>query len=414
MRNLGRLAIVIFLGASCVAQMQVQSTFFGMHVNKITTFPLHAPVGSIRLWDTHTGWAHMCPTGPNCNWKHLDDWLAAAKRNGISDVVYTPGKTPRWISSKPEADCECFPPRDLTPDGGGSDNAWKGFIKDLVEHNQRLDSSHSKIKYWGIWNEPSAGNFWKGTIPQLVRMAKDEYSIIKAADPNALMLSPELDAWGRLHDDWFDNYISAGGGPYVDVVAFHAYATARDQEHPVAEDVLKSVAHVKEKVARHRELAGKPLWNSEGSWGKTDEANWRDWEQAQAFVVRFYVLQASVGVERAYWYMYDPNNTRGCCGAMVSTDRSELPTAAAFREMHKWLLGRTVSCSSQGHVWTCNLEQPGYKGKIVWNDEFEKTTSYDAAGFGNYRDVSGASTPLDQKSHTVTIGNKPVLLESGK
>jgi hypothetical protein len=28
--------------------MQVQSTFFGMHISKITTFPLNVPAGSIR------------------------------------------------------------------------------------------------------------------------------------------------------------------------------------------------------------------------------------------------------------------------------------------------------------------------------------------------------------------------------
>jgi hypothetical protein len=354
MRKLGRLLLILFLGVPGSAQAQVQPTFFGIHVNKISSFPLNIPVGSMRLWDTHTAWAHMCPTGPHCDFKHLDDWLAAAKRNGISDVTFTFGKTPEWVGAYPPgkpgaAAWGVFPPKDLTSDGGGSDETWKTFVKALVDHNQHLDSGHSKIKYWGIWNEPSAGNFWRGTPEQLVRMAKDASAIIKAADPSALMLSPELDAWGRQHDDWFDNYVSAGGGPYIDVVAFHAYATARDQDHPVAEDVFKSVAHVKDKVARHPELAGKPLWNTEGSWGSTDDANWKDWEQAKAFVVRFYVLQASAGVQRVYWYMYDPNTTRACCGAMVSTDKSELPAAGAFREVHKWLLGRTVSpCTAQG------------------------------------------------------------------
>ena len=430
MRSLGRLVIMVFLGASCMAQAPIQPTFFGMHFNRINSLPVNVPIGSIRLWGTGTGWAHMCPDGPHCDFKRLDNWLAAAKSSGITDVVYTFGKVPAWISANPPdkphaAEWGVFPPKDLTADGGGSDEAWKNFVKTLVDHNKNLDSRHSKIRYWGIWNEPSAGNFWKGIQAQLVRMAKDAYPIIKAADPGALVLSPELAGIGRLHDDWFDDYIAAGGAPYMDVIAFHGYASAvagagdlhdaPDHPHPVPEEVLKAVNHFKEKVSHHPELAGKPLWNSECSWGRTDEANWKDWEQGVAYIFRFYLLQASAGVERVYWYMFDPNDIHACCGAMANTDRSELPTAAAYREMHKWLLGRSVTaCAAQGHVWTCNVDGPGFKGKAVWDDEYEKSATYDATGFASYRDVLDASTPLSAKNHMVTIGNKPVLLEAGK
>jgi polysaccharide biosynthesis protein PslG len=257
-------------------------------------------------------------------------------------------------------------------------------------------------------------------------MAKDACPIIKAADPNARVLSPELAAIGRFHDDWFDNYIAAGGAPYIDVVAFHAYASAREgagdlhddpnHPHPVPEDILKAVAHVREKVARHPELQGKPLWNSEGSWALTNETNWGSDadEQQQAYVGRFYVLQASIGIERVYWYMYDPNGEGGCCGALIHVDGRETPAAAAYREVHHWLLGRKVSnCSPKGHIWTCALEGPAYKATIVWDDEYGKTTSYDASAFKSYRDISGAANSIG-KDHNLTIGNKPVLLESGK
>jgi|HubBroStandDraft_3_1064219.scaffolds.fasta_scaffold15615_3 hypothetical protein len=413
MRILGTLVVVFFLAVFSSAQSPVQPTFFGMHFNHIDSLPPDVPVGSIRLWGTGTGWAHLCPHGPSCDWTRLDKWLAAAKRSGITDVVYTFGKTPDWIATK-QTDCQCFPPRDLDPDGGGSDDAWKNFVKALVDHNQHLGSGFSKIKYWGVWNEPSALNMWNGSIPQMVRMAKDAYAIIKAADPSAQVLSPELDAWGKKHDDWLDNFISAGGGPYIDIVAFHGYATTRDSDRATAEDVVRQIDHVKEKVARHKELAGKPLWNSECSWGRTDQANWQDLDQANAFVVRFYTLQAAAGIERVYWYMFDPNDVNACCGAMSNRDRSDLPPAIAYREVHKWLLGRTVSCSPQGHVWACNLEGPGYKGKIVWTDEYGKSATYDATGFASYRDAAGASTPLGQKSRAVTIGNKPILLEASK
>jgi hypothetical protein len=419
-RNFSRVLLILLLAISCKAQ--VEATFFGMCVNKIDSFPLTVPIGSLRLWDTGTNWLQLCPTSDysRCDWRHLEKWLAVAKSNGISEVMYTFGKTPAWISSNPQNSCggrfpgACFPPRDVASDGGGSDAAFKGFVRAIVEHNQRLDPKrYAKIKYWGMWNEPGAKNFWQGTDAQMVRMVKDAYPIIKAADVGALVLSPEPAANSKkglnAAGDWLDHYFSAGGSAYADVIAFHGAANAVGPgDHPVVEDIIKLVNNVKEKVARHPELAGKPLWLTEGQWGHTNEANWTGFDQAAGFVVRWYTLLASLGVRRVYWYMYDGNP-----GAMWTRESGELPTAVAFKEAHKWLLGRTVSpCSAQGHVWSCDLTGPGYKGKIVWYDQYEKTASYDATGFAGYRDISGGANRVEPKAHTITLGNRPVLLET--
>ena len=77
------------------------------------------------------------------------------------------------------------PPGTLSPDGGGSDAAFQGFVRAIVEHNPgiSIQTPTLAIKFWGIWNEPDAKQFWRGTIPQLVRMTKDARSeIIKNAD----------------------------------------------------------------------------------------------------------------------------------------------------------------------------------------------------------------------------------------
>jgi len=425
MKALSRLLLLLWLAIPSVAQVTIQDSFFGMLVNKPDSFPLKVPVGSVRLWDTGTNWFQICPTNGHCDWDHLDKWLATIKSDGIPEVMYTFGKTPDSISSNPMGKCwqarlgQCYPPRDLNPDGGGSNAAWKDFVHAIVEHNQHLDHSrYALIKWWGIWNEPNGHNFWGGTTPQLVRMTKDAREIIKAADPSALILSPEpssLTKHGNFHDagDWLEGYLSAGGGQYIDVVAFHCYANTNNPgDRPYAEDVLKMVSYVKEKLARHPEVSGKPMWMTEGSWGKTNEANFRDDDSPMAYITRFYTLLASTGVERVYWYIYD-GNPNDCCGTMWTQGRGELAGAKAYKEMHKWLLGRTVShCGPQGHLWSCDLEGPGYKGKMVWNDEYDKTVTADAGGFGSYRDVSGTVAQVGQK--TVTVGIKPILLEAGR
>jgi len=424
MKIFPRVILLLLVALPSVGQVQVQDSFFGMLVNKMDSFPLKVPVGSIRLWDTGTNWWQLCPTQNHCDWEHLDKWLAIIKSDGIPEVMYTFGKTPDSISSNPTGKCWearvglCYPPRDLNSDGGGSDAAFKSFVQAIVEHNQHLDHNRfARIKWWGIWNEPNAKNFWAGTDAQMVRMTKDAREIIKAADSDALILSPEpsaLTKHGNFNDagDWLDGYLSAGGGQYIDVVTFHCYAnTNGPNDHPKAEDVLKMVSHVKEKLAKHPEVSGKPMWMTEGSWGKTNEANWGEPDPAMAYVAQYYILLASTGVERVYWYRYDGEQD-GCCGTLWTHENGELAGAKAYKEMHKWLVGRTVShCAPQGHLWSCNLDGPGYKGKIVWDDEYDKSGNVDATSSGAYRDLSGATGPLHQK--TVTVGNKPVLLETG-
>jgi Glycosyl hydrolase catalytic core len=422
MRNLSRLLLVLALAMPCMAQ--VQPTFFNMLLNDPDLFP-GIPVASIRLLGRGVAWGQLCPTPSisNCQWQRLDRWLAGARKGGVTEVLYTNMKTPLWISSDPSGKCwagpvgVCYPPRDLTSDGGGSNATYKQFIQALVDHNRQLDSNkYAKIKFWGIWNEPGAKIFWAGTNAQMVRMAKDAYAIIKAADPSALVLSPEAASSSKHNAQnaaatWLDSYFSAGGGPYADVIAFHIAPNSMGTgDHPVVEDLIRQVTPVKNTQAKHPELAGKPVWVTEGSWGDSGEANWDDMEAA-AFVVRYYSLLAWEGIQRVYWFVWD-GDPHACCGTLWTRQTGELPAAKAYQQTYKWLVGRTVSnCSAQGHIWSCDLIGPNFKGKMVWDDEFKKTAAYDAAGFASVRDISDAVTPLDPKAHKITVANMPVLLE---
>lgn len=407
---------------SALSVAQVQPSFFGMHVNKLRSMPVDAPIGSMRLWDTQTNWFQLCPSSDfsQCEWRHLDDWLSAAKSNGVSEVAYTFGKTPDWASSDPQGDCwkarpgACYPPRDLNPDGSGTNQAFRSFVTALVEHNQRLDSAtHAKIRYWGICNEPTVKYFWRGTTAQLVRMAKDAWEIIKKADPQALILTPEPAANARQKAtdaavEFLDEYLAKGGDKYADVVAFHVYANAVG-DHPVPEDIVRIVQRIKGELARHSGVAGKPLWITECSWGQSGDTNWKRDDDASAFLVRYLVLAAAQGIQRTYWYGWDvPTGT-------LSIEGQPLPAARAYKEVHDWILGKSVTnCQAKSHVWSCDLSGSAYRGRIVWNDEYQRTSSYDTSEFAEYRSFKGERGTTDKKARMMEIGNGPTLLESGR
>ena len=108
----------------------------------------------------------------------LDQWLSVDQENGDS-VLFTLGMTPQWASSRPsDNSCrhgpgQCDPPHDLNPDGWGTDQHWKDFIKGVITH------VNGRIRHWEIWNEPQAPNSWTGTYPQMVRMAQDARTILR-------------------------------------------------------------------------------------------------------------------------------------------------------------------------------------------------------------------------------------------
>lgn len=404
--------------SACASAAQVKPEFFGMHVNKLTSMPVQAPIASLRLWDTATNWFQLCPSSDysQCRWQHLDDWLSAAKANGISEVVYTFGKTPDWASSNPRGDCGrakpgvCYPPKDLNSDGSGSDSAFRQFVTALVEHNQRLDSrTYAKIRYWGICNEPTAKFFWLGSTAQLVRMAKDASEIIKAADPQALMLSPEPAANSRRNAvdaaiSFFEDFLAKGGGQYADVIAFHVYAN-RVEDHPIPEDVARIVERIRNVLSKDSQASRKPLWITECSWGRSDDANWENDQDPSAFLARFVLLSAAEGIARIYWYGWDvPTGT-------LSVDGHPLPAAGAYKQVHDWIVGKTVHCESKSQLWTCDLAADRYSAKIVWYAEYHKEMSYDAKGFKASRLASGEAGAIDPKDPVLRVGNVPVLLE---
>ena len=101
-------------------------------------------------------------------------------------------------------------------------------------------------------------------MPQMVRMAKDAYTIIKAADPSAMVTTPSSVNAGSGHsiDIWLPAFLAAGGGNYADIVAFHGYINPALGQEPEA--ITKTVDQVTSSLTGA--LTTKPIWNTEGGW----------------------------------------------------------------------------------------------------------------------------------------------------
>jgi hypothetical protein len=370
--------------------MSVQSGIF-----KDTPWP-SMPVGGIRLWDTFTNWSLLEPSRGTYDWPALDRWLDKAKAHGV-DVLYTFGGTPTWASSNPTGKCDynpgaCYAPANMQD--------WDDFVRAMAIH------SAGRIKYWELWNEASQHEYWSGGIPALVTMAQRANFIIKSVDPSAKIFTPSGVGGAADTATFLDKFLEAGGGQYVDGVAFHGYVNSVPS---APEDVNRIVDAVKEVMAR-RGLEGRPLWDTESSWGPANHLSNED--DQVAFVARFYVLQMSKGVQRNYWYAWNDTNY-GTLWDVVR--RSIRRPGIAYGELVNWLTGAvmTAPCvAASDSTWSCGFTlRGGAPAQMIWNSSVSYSSTVPfrpAPKYVQYRSLDGGTTPIAGGS--LQIGNKPILL----
>ena len=347
------------------------------------------PLGTVRLWDTKTAWNDLEPSSGTYNWQTLDMYLTLAQQHNV-DVLYVFGHTAAWASSGSNSGCSQFPQSCLPPT---NIQDWDNFVTAVVTH------AAGRIKYWELWNEANAPNFWRGDTPTLVAMASDAYKIIKSVDPSAIILSPSVAGLPPGESTFLNDYFSHGGGSVTDVVSFHAHKV--DANNP--DTVANFVTTVKAVLAQQG-LSGKPLWNTEGGWSPTD-TNFAADPRSAGYVAREFFILHSNGVARFYWYSWNSKLGWGTMWTPSGTNSA----GVAYGQVYNWLVGAVMDTCVEAtdSTWTCGLTRPGgFQGLIVWNSA--GTKSYQpASGYKQYLDLSGGKNPINGP---VSIGYNPILL----
>jgi hypothetical protein len=386
--------------------------FFQMETHGVRPWP-SVPINGLRLWDTGTKWSDLNPSDGVYDWAQLDKWLSAAKEHGTTEILYTMGFTPQWASSNPgDTSCRyslgaCDPPEDLNPDGTGTDQHWKDFIRAIATH------AAGRIGYWELWNEPAMSFYWNGTFPQLVRMAQDARTIILSIDPKAKLLSPPNGAQGPWVLKWWTNYATAGGLQYADIAAVHGGILSDCGNPPQAAEFITIVKNLRGILAAYNQ--GKPIWDTEANWGNWTKNCFTDQDLQAAFLAQFYFFHRSMEVVRLYWYSYsDPED-----GTLYDTETGKLTKGGvAYQQVHDWMIEKTLrSCSANNTIWTCRFtDTHGYVGEAIWDTSQGcshgscQTLDYSVSKvFTHYRTLGGETIKIANGS--VPIGAKPILLE---
>jgi hypothetical protein len=236
-----------------------------------TTYqPVSVFIGLLRTWDSRSVWKFMVRPDGSIDWSGLEANIAFAERVG-AEVMFVFGAPPA---------SSCVPGSDCVP----TLDAWKEFVTQVVT------KARGRIKYYELWNEPEIAMYWNHTAAELVDYARVAYQIIKAMQPDAIVLSPSMT---ELNQPWgagfASGYFGSGGGEWCDGAVFHHY-----QDKP---EKLLADWKVFSGILNSYKLSNLPVYNTEFNYVNKD-VNLRN-----AYIAQFMLIAASLGIKGV---VYDP------------------------------------------------------------------------------------------------------------
>jgi hypothetical protein len=400
----------------------ITASFFGVHQSWLGTgeprgWP-QAPVGSVRMWDNGVTWRDI-ETAPGIfDFRRLDALMAQARRHGVS-VLLVLGQSPAFHATNPTAPGFFGPGATSMPRRA----AWERYVHAVAARQH--DVWHGRVALQ-VWNEGNNTQYWTGTAAQLAQLTRWTSDVVSEIDPKIRVVSPAMCTRLAGQLATLRSYLEQrpGGRPltaYLDAVGLSLYPP----ENAGPEQAVRQLRAARQIMADagvelpvidteiNYGLVGGPDNGGPGSYGPGSAPPPAPLpEQLQAaYVLRTYLLQASAGVRRVYWYAWDRidlMNTR-----MVEDDYIT-PSAAgrAFALVRTWIGGtRPVGCArSADGTRSCRFLAAEGVRTAVWNPT--RTVSVVAGAGTTAYSTSDGLTSSAGEGDVLTVGATPVLLLS--
>lgn len=337
----------------------IQPSLVGMHVEgaEAGAWP-SAPFGALRLWDNGTAWSQIELEPGVYKWDNLEGVLENAQAKGMTDILMVLGTTPEWNAKKVGPDDYPQPgaasaPKDL--------DAWDAWVTEVATRYK------GRITSYQIWNEANLKNFWNGTPEEMADLTKRAYDIIKAIDPDALVVSASPST--RLtapFEKFFPAYLKALAAKDwpVDVIGIHTYPEASGD--PVGRGVV--IKAVQAALTAAGAPADMPLWDTELNYGLAGPGADNPRQEitgakAAGWVVRTYIDDLRYDVGRSYWYIWTqkPYDLLGI-QAYPGSDAEQ-----GFFALENWVFGSTFDgCTEDGNAVVCNFTKDGATSVVAW------------------------------------------------
>jgi Putative Ig domain len=386
----------------------IPATFFGMSIYDQNNVYPSVPIGYLGKGDATT-WPFLEQVQGTYNWKPLDEYVAVAQAHGLP-FYWTNANIPPWAAANVST-CSYYKGTKIeactSMIKASKMAAFDQFLKTLVQRYK------GKITMYELWNEPNIGNVFTGTIEQMVTLTEHVYKAVRTYDPGALIAGPSA-----TYAPYLLSYFQHGAPTGINLIDIHGYPNVDADDVPEAIVGFKTEA-VKIDMASLG-LQGKPIWDSENSWGGPHAD--RDPDYRASFVARSLLEHWSVGMQRAFWYGWD----EPVWGTLWTPANGITPAGTAYGIVEGWMVGATMPypCTQNGGtvfdaVYTCDLTRTGgYQARAVFDTTQTcskgvcTTSSYTPdPKYIQYVDITGAVFSITP-GETVQIGLKPILLEN--
>lgn len=370
----------------------IPASLFGIHIHRsITTTPWPAvPIAEWRLWDAYATWPNLEPRKGVWRFENVDKYIALAEQHGVG-LIMPLALSPTWASARP-AEKSAYQPGNAAEPANLDD--WREYVRTVTTRYK------GHVHYYEIWNEPNLKAFCTANVDQILTLTREASQIVHQVDPTAKVVSPSATSSAGL--PWLSEFLSKGGGQYVDIIGFHLYVNPQPPEA-----MLPLIQQIRQ-IMDANGASAKPLWNTETNWFSPKPFPSR--ELAAGYVARSYILNWAAGVQRLYWFAWDNRFVQ----ILTTEDDNATPTPAgrAYGTTYKWLVGARMDAFTQdaSQAFVCRLNRKGALSWIVWNPvgimNFDVPRSWHAT----------SETPLlaDTQSlsgTTVPIGPVPILLQ---
>jgi hypothetical protein len=187
------------------------------------------------------------------NWEVQDYAVAEANARGLH-IYAGLGYTPSWASIAGDANSRPTNNQD-----------WYDYVYATVSRYK------DSIKYWEMWNEPNLTQFWDGTRAQFIELFKVGADAAHAADPDCMVLGPEISSAGP-RTAWITDLLQQAGNK-IDIVSFHQYDGG---DTPAGRLAAMDSMH---NTIVNLGYGNKPIWITESGWasdniGEQTQANY--------------------------------------------------------------------------------------------------------------------------------------------
>lgn len=217
-------------------------------------------------------WAYIESAPGRYHWEHSDTVMAHAQNQGVQ-VIARLGMVPAWARPDPDEMATTFTYL-------GRDH-YADFARFVAAFTERYRGIVSHVI---IWNEPNLSFEW-GYRPVdpagYAEMLQSVYPVAHQANPDIVILggalAPTLEPPGSpagLNDlIYLRQLYEAGGGPYFDALAAHAYGLAFAPEVDPSDDLInfRRVELLREIMDVYGDEA-KPIYVTEAGWN--DHPRW--------------------------------------------------------------------------------------------------------------------------------------------